>query len=208
MGFFSFLRAASRIGCLPFIILRVSSWERMGLPASICIATSALALMKSISPMNFAPAMSSGRYGRRKSENSLRMRSISLCWAKMSSFTWLLSSTTSIGSMKTVFPVADSSYTNPGNLRLFTALTGMRSRPSLAEMLASSSASPSSCALRSICCIFLEMEFSFSLNDLRILKSSGVALSLTSPKRSTIDSIRLETSGKNVIGEAISLSAT
>ena len=85
--FFSFLSAASRIGWRPFTIFMVSSCEMMGFPASICIATRALALMKSISPMNLAPSINCGRYGRRKSVNSLNILKISLCWANISSFT-------------------------------------------------------------------------------------------------------------------------
>lgn len=52
--------------------------------------------------------------------------------------------------MKTVLPVADSSYTKPGSFLLLDALTGMSNLPSLTDTLASSSASPSSCALRNI----------------------------------------------------------
>ena len=58
------------------------------------------------------------------------MRTISLRSAASSSRTLLLASTTSAGSMNTVFPVADSSWTMPLILRFSPGATGIIRRPS------------------------------------------------------------------------------
>ena len=54
-----------------------------------------------------------------------RMRWISCCSASVSCLTSLLSSTTAIGSMKSVAPVADWSWTMPGKRERYSCLTGM-----------------------------------------------------------------------------------
>ena len=74
----------------------------------------------------------------------MSIRSISLCSSKCSSRSWLLSSTTSIGSMKEVLPEADSSNTIPGTFFLLPEETGMSILPSRTDTEASESATPSS----------------------------------------------------------------
>ena len=168
-------------------------------------ATCALAIMKSISPRYFAPERRSGIYGLRNSVNSKRMRWISLCSENLSSLIWLSSSTTSAGSMKAVFPVADSSYMKPAIFFLFAALTGISILPSRTETPASESTIPSSCAFLRIALIRREIAPSFSLSDFLISYSSSDAVSLTSPYLSMIPSIFLCTSGKFMMWDDIRL---
>ena len=115
----------------------------------------------------------------------------------------MFSSTISIGSTNAVLPDADSSYTKPGIFFLFPTATGISILPSRTETDASSSATPSSCALRNIAWILREMAPSFSRIERRISKRASLALSLTSPKRSRMVSMRWETSGNVNIGSDI-----
>ena len=59
-----------------------------------------------------------------RSENSPRMRSISLCSLTVHCFNSLPASTTAMGSMNSVEPVPDWSCTMPGTLERHSAFTG------------------------------------------------------------------------------------
>ena len=87
------------------------SSEITGIPAVYSMAVRAFAIMKSSSPTNSAATSRSGTYGRRKSENSISMRSISSSSSPRSSWISFSSSITSSGSTKAVFPVDEISYT-------------------------------------------------------------------------------------------------
>ena len=106
-----------------------------------------------------------------------------------SSLILLLTSTTAVGSINTVFPVADSSWTIPGILRLFIDDTGITSRPSRSEGVTSLSMRPSSAALLSTERIILETLFCEIMISLLICAKLGEALSFTSPNRLIIESI-------------------
>ena len=144
MAFFSLRSALSRSGWRALRRLSSPLSDITGIPAMKSSAICAFAIMKSISPRYLAPPRRSGIYGRRKSVNSRRIRRISLCSEKRSSFIWLSSSTTSAGSMNAVFPVADSSYMNPAIFFLFAALTGISIFPSRTDTPVSLSTMPSS----------------------------------------------------------------
>ncbi len=107
-------------------------------------------------------------------------------------------STISAGSMKTVLPVEDVSYTSPGIFFLFDALTGMSSFPSLTERLASESIMPSAWACFNIAFARFEMADSFDFKDLRICRRLSDAVSFTSPNLSRMVSILRCTSGKHM----------
>ena len=66
----SAFRAFSSRGCLALRRLRLPSSDIMGIPAMKSSAVLALAMRKSVSPMNSAPLTSSGIYGLRNSLNS------------------------------------------------------------------------------------------------------------------------------------------
>ena len=193
----SFASEASNSGCLPFAILRVPSVERIGLPASIPLAHSAFERIKSTSPTKRAASISSARYGRRKSVNSIIMRATSLCFSNCRRRILLFISTTSIGSIKKVFPLAEASCTIPGKLLLLRAFTGMSILPSLTETPASSSAILSSFAFFRMLSILLLTEFWYWLSSLDILSSSADAESLMLPFLSSMESIFAPIAGKN-----------
>ena len=117
-------------GCMALIQSICGSAFTSGSKACICSAISALACIKSMVARNWYESSTSCTWGRSSSENTVRMRIISLRSAASSSRTLLLASTTSAGSMNTVFPVADSSCTIPLILRFSPGATGIISRPS------------------------------------------------------------------------------
>ena len=162
ISFLSFLSARSRSGCRALRRFISPFSEIIGMPAMKSSAICALAMMKSVSPRYFAASSSSGIYGLRNSVNSKSMRTISRCSENCSSLIWLSSSTTSAGSMKAVFPEADSSYMNPGIRFLLAALTGISIFPSLIDTPASLSTMPSSCAFLRIALILRDIAPSFS----------------------------------------------
>ena len=79
----------------------------------ICSAISAFARIISIVARSEYDAVISPMCGRTSFENSVSIRITSCRSAASSSLIRLLASTTSVGSMNTVFPVADSSCTIP-----------------------------------------------------------------------------------------------
>ena len=85
----------------------------------------------------------SPRCGLIVSVNSVRMRIISRAISASVSRMRLLASTMASGSIKTVLPVALSSWTIPCSRRLFMALTGSTSLPSRSEGCTSLSKIPS-----------------------------------------------------------------
>ena len=151
-------------------------------------------MLKSSSPTKVAPAMSSGTKGRRNSANSYRILEISRVSAKCSSEISFWRATISAGSMKVVFPVALSSYTKPWKARFLADATGMSIFPSRMATEASLSVSPSCCACRRMAFMRLETLISFSLMLRRILYSWSEAVSLISPWRSRMASMRCSTS--------------
>ena len=102
----------------------------LGSKACICSAISAFACTKSICARKRYESSTSCTWGRNSSENTVRIRMISRRSAASSSRTLLLASTTSAGSINTVFPVADSSCTMPLILRFMPGATGIIRRPS------------------------------------------------------------------------------
>ena len=116
----------------------------------------------------------------------------------------LLASTTSAGSMKTVFPVADSSCTIPLIFRFNPGATGITSRPSRMVGVTSLSTYPSAWALRRIACRLREMLPVVDANSRRIRRSSDDALSLIFPNLSRILLIRLISCGKTMMSPASS----
>ena len=109
------------------------------------------------------------------------MRMISRRSSPSSSRIRLLASTTSAGSMNTVFPLADSSCTIPFIFRLSPGATGITRRPSRIVGATSLSTYPSDCALRRI--LFSEREILPIVLDSsrRIRANSLEALSLIFP---------------------------
>ena len=106
------------------------SFSRLGLILFVWMAKWLLARMKSISARNSYDCSISGIEGRRVLENSVRIRMISRRSSPSSSRIRLLASTTSAGSINTVFPLADSSWTIPLILRFNPGATGITNRPS------------------------------------------------------------------------------
>lgn len=123
---------------------------------------------------------------------------ISLRSSPSSSLTRLLASTTSVGSMNTVLPVALSSCTIPFILRFRVGMTGMTSRPSRRVGVTSFSTTPSLCAARSMPYSVREMLPSVFANSRRICSNSGVALSRILPNLSSIWSMRCISCGKDM----------
>ena len=101
----------------------------------------------------------------------------------------LFASTTSAGSMNTVFPLADSSCTIPPILRLSAGATGITRRPSRIVGEASFSTSPSACALRRILFNVREIPLEVRARSPRMRAKAGEALSLTVPNLSMIISM-------------------
>jgi len=99
--------------------------------------------MKSISARNSYDWSISGMEGRNVLENVVRIRMISRRSSPSSSRMRLLASTTSAGSMNTVLPLADSSWTIPLILRFSPGATGITNRPSRMVGVTSLSTYPS-----------------------------------------------------------------
>ena len=114
-------------------------------------------------------------------ENSTRIRIISLRSSPSSSRIRLLASTTSAGSMNTVFPLADSSCTIPFIFRFNPGATGITRRPSRIVGVTSLSTTPSDWALRRIPFNEREILFMVFVNSRRIRASSDEALSFIFP---------------------------
>ena len=108
----------------------------------------------------------------------------------------LLASTTSVGSMKSVFPEADSSCTMPFIFRFIAGATGITSRPSRMAGVTSFSTNPSLCADRSILYKVREMLLSVRARSCRICASSGDAVSRIFPNLSRMRSISRISCGK------------
>ena len=134
--------------------------------------------------------------------NSVRMRIISLRSSPSSSRILLFASTTSVGSMKTVLPEADSSWTIPLIFLFMPGNTGITNLPSRMAGVTSFSTSPSLCAARSILYKVRDMLPSVLLSSCRILASSVEAESLILPNLSRIWSIRWISCG-NVITSSV-----
>ncbi len=145
--------------------------------------------------------------GRSCEASSASILIISLFSSSCNSRMRLFASTTSAGSIYTVFPDALSSCTIPGSLLLFIGATGRTSLPSRIAGDASESSMPSDMALvitrRNAALTVPLMEDS----DLRMVASAGEALSLTLPKRSRIRSISLRLCSKVSILDAIESSS-
>ena len=114
-----------------------------GSKALVSLANSVFAYIKSICARKAYELRISVMCGRSSSLNTVRIRTISRRSAASSSRTLLLASTTSVGSMNTVFPVADSSCTIPLILRFTPGATGITSRPSRTAGVTSLSTNPS-----------------------------------------------------------------
>ena len=168
-----------------------------GLMASMLMAVSALARIKSISARKVYDSRISGICGRTSSVNSVRMRITSRRSSPSSSRMRLLASTTSAGSMKTVFPVADSSCTIPLMRRFSAGTTGITSRPSRTVGFTSLSTMPSACAERSIEFSVRDMLPVVAASSRRILASAGEALSLIFPNLLMMPSMRRVRVGKD-----------
>ena len=112
------------------------------------------------------------------------MRIISLFSSPSSSRMRLFASTTSSGSIKIVFPEADSSWTIPLIRRFKAGATGITSRPSRMVGVTSLSTNPSDCAPLRILFKVCEMLFEVRLSSLRICKSVVEALSFIRPNLS------------------------
>ena len=135
-------------------------------------------------------------FGLSSSENTVRIRTISRRSAASSSRTLLLASTTSVGSINTVLPVADSSCTIPLILRLTIGDTGITSRPSLTAGVTSLSTSPSFWAACSIVYKVREILPSIFERSWRMPASVMVAESLILPNLSRMESMRRMMAGK------------
>ena len=160
-----------------------------GLTALKRAASSAFARMKSISPRNSYAMSNCGTCGRSSSEKAVRMAMISRFSSASSSRMRLLASTTSAGSMKTVFPLADSSCTIPPILRLSAGATGITRRPSRIVGEASFSTSPSAWALRRILFKVRDMPLDVRARSPRMRAKAGEALSFTEPNLSMMVSM-------------------
>ena len=119
--------------------------------------------------------------GRNWLENSIRIRIISRRSSPSSSRIRLLASTTSAGSMNTVFPLADSSCTIPFIFLFKAGATGITRRPSRMVGVTSLSTTPSDCALRNM--LFKERDILpiVLASSLRMRANSVEALSLIFP---------------------------
>ena len=121
-----------------------------------------------------------------------------------SCLTLLLASTTSAGSINTVFPVADSSCTIPLIRRFTDGATGNTSRPSRMVGAASFSTSPSFWAACNIVYKVREIEPCVFSNSCRMPASVIEAESLIFPNLSRMESILLIIAG-NTITPSVSL---
>ena len=107
----------------------------------------------------------------------------------------LLASTISAGSIKTVLPDADSSWTMPAIRRLLAGATGTTRRPSRTAGVTSGSTHPS-CTARAITRrIAPAMTPFIEASERRMSANSGDALSRTLPQRSSRRSMERAASG-------------
>ena len=165
-------------------------------------ASSALARIMSIVARNLYDSSMGFTCGRTSFEKSVSMRIISRRSSASSSLTLLLASTTSVGSINTVLPDADSSCTIPLILRFSPCVTGITSRPSRMAGVTSLSTRPSLCAERSILYSVRDMLPSVRDSSRLMFCSSTDALSFTFPNLSSIWSMRCISCG-NVIMSAV-----
>ena len=161
----------------------------LGAMALICAARSALACMKSICPKKYCESSISGMSGRIWLVARVSMRCFSRCSCASNSRIWLLASTTAVGSIYIVLPVADSSCTMPPILRLCIGETGSTSLPSLSVGVASLSMIPSACACLSMLLSVRDTEPCDASSCRRMCANSGVALSLICPNLSNMLSV-------------------
>ena len=129
---------------------------------------------------------------------AVKIRITSLRSSVSSSLMRLLASTTSVGSINTVRPVADSSCTIPFILRFMPGAIGMTNLPSRKVGATSWSTSPSLCAVRKMLLSVRETLPSARFNSMRICAKADVALSRICPNLSKIWSIRCRICGNNV----------
>ena len=134
--------------------------------------------------------------GRITADMLVSMRTISRLSSASSSLTLLFASTTSWGSTKTVFPVADSSCTIPFIFFFSAGTTGITSRPSRMVGATSFSTSPSLCAALSMLFRVRDMLPSVRASSCLMLKRLSEALSFILPNLSSMRSICLIMSGK------------
>ena len=153
-------------------------------------ASSAFALMKSICARNWYDRSMSYTCGLTSSLNTVSMRITSRRSSASSSRMRLFASTTSAGSMNTVFPVALSSCTMPFMRRFTLGDTGIIRRPSRTVGAASLSTSPSRCAACSMVYNVREMLPSVFDSSWRMPASVIEAPSLIRPNLSMILSMR------------------
>ncbi len=140
-----------------------------------------------------------GISGRNSSVSTVSIRVISRRSSIWSSRTRLLASTISAGSMYTVFPEADSSWTIPEIRRLYIGGTGMTRRPSRIDGVTSLSIYPASTAFDMTRLIMEAMAPDVDDSCERISRNSGEALSRMLPNRSIILSIDFTVSGNEAI---------
>ena len=145
--------------------------------------------------------------GRTSEVNSVRIRTISRRSSASSSRIRLFASTTTSGSMKTVFPEADSSWTMPLIFRLKAGATGIIRRPSRIVGATSLSTTPSACAVRRIDWRLREMLLIVAVISRRIWRRRSDALSFILPNLSSKVSMRRTNKGKTMVSPASSARA-
>ena len=189
-------------GWMAVVQSNICLFSKAGLMAFIWMAKCALARMKSISARNSYDCRMAGTCGRTVAENSVRIRMISRRSSPSSSRMRLLASTTSAGSMKTVFPVADSSCTIPLIFLFRPGATGITRRPSRMVGVTSLSTYPSACALRRMAWRLREMLPVVDASSRRMHKSFEEALSRIFPNLSRMLLMRLMSCGKTMMSPA------
>ena len=168
-------------GCTAIVQSSNCVFSNAGFIPDICRENKLLARIKSISARNSYDCNTSGMEGRNRLENSTRIRIISLRSSPSSSRIRLLASTTSAGSINTVFPLADSSCTIPLIFRFNPGATGITRRPSRMVGVTSLSTTPSDWALRKMLFRERDMLFMVFASSRRIRASSEEALSFIFP---------------------------
>ena len=176
-------------GCIALIQSMVGSCCTVGSKACICSAHCALACIRSIMARNRYDSSTCSTCGRSSSLNTVRIRIISRLSAASNSRILLLASTTSAGSMNTVFPVALSSCTMPLIFLFSPGATGIISRPSRRVGAVSCATKPSRWAACRIVYKVREMLPEVCSMSWRIPASVIDAESLMWPYLSRIESI-------------------
>ena len=197
-----FSRFILKSGCIASNQSIVLLFSMAGFTALVSMPNNAFALMKSILARNSYETSIAGICGRISLENSVRILIISLRSSPSSSLILLLASTTSAGSMKTVFPVADSSCTIPLIFLFMPGATGITSLPSRTVGVTSLSTKPSDCACLNIEFRLRDMLPAVDDSSRRIDKSCGEALSLIFPNLSSILLIFDVSCGKTMMSSA------